>query len=797
MTVPQVIVVGGGAVGLSVAYHLGVRGGCTVTLLERNQLSSGTSWHAAGIVGPLRATVGMTRLANYARSLFPALEKETGLTTGYRQTGGYWLARDAARLDELQRVASVGRTEGLVPQMVLAHELDLPGLDLSAHVGALRVPEDGNVNPVDLCQAYARAATHRGVAIREQTGVRRLLTDGERVQGVELQDGTRLTADAVALCTGAWSRELAAAAGVALPLQAVEHMYVVTEAMPALPNPFPVVRDLDRGIYLKGDAGRLVIGGFEPNAKCWDAAAEGAATPFIELPDDWSQFEPFMHAALALVPGLSEVGIQRFMNGPESFTVDSRPLIGQVNELDHLFVACGMNSVGVMSSAGVGRLLADWILDGEPGVDAWEVDVARVDPLTATPRHMATRMREAVADVFALHWPYKQPTAGRGLRQSALHSRWAAQGAVFGLTGGWERGLWYARSDAERALPYSVSTQAWQGLVEREARLLTKGAALLDLSPFCKLRIEGSGALAGLNRLSTAQLDVALGRTVYTQLLNPHGGIELDITVSRRAEDQFDLTSGAATRWRDMAWLRRQLTGDVQIADHSEDLCIIGVMGAASRDLLRGLIDVWRDNPFGSTVDVTLAGAPCVLTRLSFVGTLGWEVTVSVQHAGMVFDALVAAGAQPFGHYALDACRVEKGFKHWGHELGPAITPLEAGLAGCIDWARDFQGKQALLKQRERGLTRRLHLLRVAGEPLLLHDEPVFEGGALVGMTTSGALGARTGLRLSFALLDVTPGESKEHTASREFEVDVAGVRYPAEVLLEAPYDPRGLEMRA
>ncbi|RKF16770.1 FAD-dependent oxidoreductase [Roseovarius spongiae] len=790
------LIIGGGAIGLSVAYHLGRRGASGVTLLERNTLTSGTSWHAAGIVGPLRATAGMTRLAAHALDLFPRLEAETGMATGYRRTGGYWLAREPARLDELRRICSLGRAQGMRPRMIGAEEVAVPGLALSDHVGALLVPEDGNVNPVDLCMAYARAARSAGVTIREGARVERLLTRGDRIRGAALADGTEIAADRVILCTGAWSRELAATAGVALPLQAVEHMYVVTTPIHDLPDPFPVIRDLDRGIYIKGDAGKLVIGGFEPDAKPWDAHGPEGDRAFLEMAEDWDQFAPFMEAALALMPSLADAGIQHFMNGPESFTADTRPYVGETPQVDGLFVAAGMNSVGVMSSAGIGRALADWAADGAAPSDLWEVDVARADPRAAAPAHMAERMKEAVADLFALHWPYKQPVAGRGLRCSALHDRWAAAGAVFGVTGGWERGLWYARSADERALPYSTGAQPWQPIAAREAAVMTQGTALLDLSPFTKLRMSGPGALAGLNALATAQMDVATGRAVYCQMLNPHGGIEMDVTVTRAGAEVFDITSGAATRWRDAAWLRRNLPNGCTLEDRTEAFCVIGVMGAGSRALLRGLAEEWPDMAFAHAAEVTLAGAPCRATRVSFVGALGWEITVATRDAPAVFDALLAAGGRPMGHYALESCRIEKGFRAWGHDLGPEITPLEAGLGFTIDWNKDFQGKAALAAQREAGATRRLVLLRMEGNPLMLHDEPVFEGDRLVGLTTSGGVGARTGLTLAFALVDTAPGETLAQTCARAFAVEVAGERRAATALRRAPYDPEGKEMR-
>ncbi|WP_293573671.1 FAD-dependent oxidoreductase [Phaeobacter sp.] len=790
---PRILIIGGGAIGLSIAYHLAKRGADDVTLLERNQLTSGTSWHAAGIVGPLRATPNMTRLAMAALEVFPALEAETGLSTGYRRTGGYWLAREAARLDELHRIADLGQTLGLDPRVIAAQDVPLPHLDLRQHLGALQVPEDANVNPVDLCMAYAKAARSRGVHLREQAAVTALLRDGSRITGVTLADGSHMQADVVVLATGAWSRELAAGIDVALPLQAVEHMYVVTEPLPDLPHPFPVIRDLNRGIYLKGDAGKLVIGGFEPNAKCWNPYGPEGNRPFLEMAEDWDQFTPFMEAALELCPALETAGIQHFMNGPESFTADTRPLVGETH-IDGLFVAAGMNSVGVMSSAGIGRELADWIVDGHPSMDLWEVDVARVDPATATPDHMAARMKEAVADLFALHWPYKQPKAGRNLRQTPLHDLWAAQGAQFGLTAGWERGLYYGPQQ-----PYSVAAQGWWPLARAEAAELAEGCALLELSPFTKVDITGASACAALNQLTTAQMDVAIGRAVYTQLLNPRGGIEMDVTITRLAKDHFHLTSGAATRARDLAFLRRTLRSalsqDLRITDVTEDFCTIGVMGSGSRALLQGLGDL-PDMAFAQAAEAVISGIPCRATRVSFVGELGWELTVANAAAPALLQSLLQAGARPMGHFALDGCRLEKGFKHWGHELGPDITPLEAGLAFTIDWSKDFTGKAALEQQKAKGVQRRLVLLNIEGAALMLHDEPVFEGGTHVGLTTSGGRGPRTGQNLCFAMINVTPGETLAETCERKFTVRVAGQEYSAQPLRRPPFDPKGERMR-
>ncbi|WP_170327708.1 GcvT family protein [Ruegeria arenilitoris] len=793
------IIIGGGAIGLSLAYHLASAGATDVQVLERNQLTSGTSWHAAGIVGPLRATPNMTQLAMYAGTLFPKLEEESGLSTGYRQTGGYWLARDPNRMDELHRIASLGRHLGLTPSILSPDQIDVPGLSTDGLVGALRVEEDANVNPVDLCMAYAKAARAKGVQIREGVRVDRLLVEGGGIKGVALADGTELLADRVALCAGAWSKKLADAAGVALPLQAVEHMYVVTEPMAGLPNPYPVLRDLDRGFYVKGDAGKLVIGGFEPNAKCWDAFGPEGDRPFLELPEDWDQFMPFMEGALELIPALSETGIQHFMNGPESFTHDTRPLIGQTPEVDGLYVATGMNSVGVMSSAGVGRVLADWMIAGEAPMDLWEVDVARVDPLASAADHIETRMEEAVSDAFALHWPFKQPKAGRGLRKSALHDKWAAAGAEFGLTVGWERGLWYARDDSERELPYSVGEQPWQEIIHREAAIMEHGTALIDLSPFGKFDITGSDALALVQYLATADLDVAPGRAVYTPLLNARGGVEADVTVLRLGSDHFRMVSGAATRQKDFAWLRRHGTGrDVVIRDVTEDVVVIGVMGAGSRDILAALSDAdWQDFPFSNARDVFVAGIPCRALRVSFVGELGWELYIPAHQGGPVFDALYAQGARPMGHFALDGCRIEKGFKHWGHDLGPDISPLEAGLGFAAAWDKEFLGKAALVRQKAEGPRRRAVIFELPDKPLILHDELIHEGGRVVGATTSGARGARTRKTYALGLVEIAPGETLPQTCDRSFTIEVAGKHYPAIPLMRPPFDPKNERMKS
>ena len=791
------IVIGGGAVGLSTAYHLGKHGAGSVLLVERNQLTSGTSWHAAGIVGPLRANPNMTRLSSYATTLFPQLEEETGLSTGYRVTGGYWLARDRARWHDFTRIAAVGRCFGMTPEIVTTEAMagDLGCIDAAGISVAMKTPEDASVNPVDLCMAYARAARQHGVEIAEHTAVAGLNKSGSRVTGITLADGRVIHAGAVALTTGAWSKKLAAEAGLHLPIQPVEHMYIVTEARPEFEN-FPVIRDLDHQIYVKGDAGKLLIGVFENDTVLWDPHGPQGDTPFLEMAENWDWFTPYMEKALELIPLLADTGIQFYMNGPESFTADTKPLIGAAPMVDGLFVAAGMNSVGIMSSAGVGRLLADWMVDGHPSMDAWEVDIARCDPIVAGEAHLANRMQEAVADNFAIHWPYKQPKAGRGLRLSTLHDAWAGAGAYFGVTATWERPFWFAKTEAEKHLGYAMEDQPWWPLAAREAAAMAEGTVLIDLTPFTKITVSGEGVLAGLNMLSTANLDRRCaddgGRAVYTQLLNERGGIEADLTVTRLDEHTFRLTSGAATRWRDLDYLRRHLPPETVIEDETEARSVIGVMGAGSREVLMHLAADFEDGGFASVRRFTIAGKPVTATRMSFVGELGWEIEMANADAAAVFAALHDAGAKPMGLLALEGCRIEKGFLHWGHELGPDITPLMAGLGFTIDWAKPNIATEALNRQRQQGVSEEIVLLQVEGGPMLLHDEPVREDGRLIGFTTSGARGPRTGLDLAFAMIETSAQPGQE----RVLEIEIAGSRYPARVLTEAPFDPKGGRMR-
>lgn len=810
----RIVIVGGGVIGLSVAYHLAQLGIDDVLLVERNQLASGTSWHAAGIVGPLRASMSLTRIAARACELFPRLEVDTGQQTGFQQTGGYWLARDPARMRELQRIAAIGELCGLDVSVMTANQLSArePYLHCDDLAGGLFVNQDGQANPVDICMAYAKGARGAGVEIRENVACTAIDCRDGAVHRVRLSDGTSIRCHKLVNCAGAWAPAIGALAGAPVPLQAVEHMYVVTEPVPDMPQPFPVLRDLEGGIYIKGDAGKLVLGGFEPDAKVWNPLCAEGDHAFVELPEDWDQFEPFMRAGLHRVPVLGDVGVRHFMNGPEAFTPDSRPLLGESPFVKNFFIAAGMNSTGMMSSAGIGLIMARWVVDGEAPGDLWDIDIARFDHRHGDPHYLAQRMREAVADVFAMHWPHKQPGTGRDLRRSPLHAAWQSAGAVFGAPAGWERPLWYAADAHERQFLHSYDAQHWWPMAAREASAARDAVAVFELTPFSKFDVSGKDALALLQQVCANDVDAPTGAVIYGQFLNARGGIEADVTITRDAENAFRVISGAATRWRDLSWLHRQaerLQLRAEITDRTEAEAVLGVMGPNSRALLQGLSsdDFSKAGfAFASSQRVEIAGIELRATRVSFAGELGWELYVTAAEALRLYEAIsdagFAHGMVHAGHLALDACRLEKGFRHWGHDIGPQQTPTQAGLGFAVAWDKTtgFIGRAALLAERDQGVARRLTLFAVDGDaahPLLLHDEPIYRDGKLVAHTTSGARGFRTDLSLCFAYLPCVRGEQPAALNASIYEIGVAGERYPLKLLSRAPYDPRGKRMRA
>lgn len=807
----DVVIVGGGIAGCSVAYHLAKLGISDVVLCERRQLTCGTTWHAAGLVTQLRATRRMTELAKYTGELFSSLEAETGQATGFMKRGSLRVARTQARFEELARGASMGRNFGLEVEMVGPGEIGERWAPVSTDgiVGGFWFPNDGQVNPADVTMAYARGARMGGARILENTPVERILVEGGRAVGVLTEKG-EIRAGKVVICGGMWSRELAAGVGVTLPLHAAEHFYIVTETIPGLPRDLPVLFVSDECSYYKEDAGKLLLGCFEPNAKPWGHDGIPQDFCFDSLPEDFEHFEPILDMAVRRVPLLANAGIKLFFNGPESFTPDDRYLIGETCEVDGLFCACGFNSVGILSSGGVGKALSEWIRDGRPPVELADVDVRRTLSFQSNRKYLYDRTTETLGLLFDMHWPHRQFATARGIRRSPFHDRLLAEGAFMTEAAGFERPGFFAGRGVSPGIEYSYGRQNWFGLCGQECRNTAQNVTLFDHSCFVKYHVEGRDALKALNRICANDIDVAVGRVVYTQWLNEKGGIEADVTVTRLSETAFLVVTIAVSQRRDMAWLKRHIPegAHVFVHDITSGLPILALMGPRSRDLLRAVSpDDFSDEgfPFGTSREIDLGYARVRASRLTYVGELGWELYVPAEFAAHVFDRLVEAGAafglRHGGYFAINSLRMEKGYRHWGHDIGEEDTPLQAGLGFAVAFGKPggFIGREALLRQKEAGPPRRrLVQVRLDDEdaPLLYHHEPVWRDGRIIGSVMSGAWGHRIGASLGMAYVECEDGVSDAFLSSMPLEIEIAWKRYPARAQLRGWYDPKGERLK-
>lgn len=808
----EVIVIGGGVIGCSIAYHLTKLGIADVLLLERKKLTCGTTWHAAGLVTQLRATRNMTELAKYTGELFYSLGKETGQETGFRQNGALRLAKTDARLEELSRGASMGRNFGLEMHAVSPGEIKerWPLVNLDGIVGGIWAPKDGQVNPTDVTQAFAKGARLGGATIIENLAVERILVESGRVSGVRTAYGD-VRARKVVICGGMWSRDFAAQFGVCLPLHAAEHFYIVTEAIPDLPRNLPVMFVSDEEAYYKEDAGKLLVGCFERDAKPW--ARDGIPSDFCfdSLPADFDHFARILDMAVKRVPALASAGIQLFFNGPESFTPDNRYLIGQTAEVEGLFAACGFNSVGILSSGGVGKALSEWIKDGRSPFDLSDVDVLRMQPFQATRAYLYDRTKEALGLLFAMHWPNRQYVTARNARVSVLHERLVGHGAVMTELAGWERPGYFAVNGAPRAIEYSFGRQNWFDAVGAECRNTAENVTLFDQSCYAKFMVDGRDACRALDRVCANDIDVPIGSIVYTQCLNARAGIEADVTVTRLAEDSFLVVTASASQTRDFVWLQRNIPKEahVFVRDVTSGLPMLSLMGPRSRDLLREIsgADLSSDRfPFATSQVIEIGYARVQASRLTYVGELGWELYIPAEFAPHVFDRIIAAGERyglaHGGYFAINSLRMEKAYGHWGHDIGSDDTPYNAGLGFAVnlDKPGGFIGREALFAQKQTGpIQRRLVHFRMTerNAPLLYHEEPVCADGKIVGSVTSGAYGHRVGASLGMGYVMHEGGVDAAWLSGRQFEVEVAGKRHPVEAQLAPFYDPKNIRVCA
>lgn len=798
----RVVIIGGGVIGCSVAYHLTKLGWQDVVLLERKQLTSGTTWHAAGLIAQLRATANMTKLAKYSQELYGNLEEETGVATGFKRCGSITVALTDERREELFRQAAMARAFGVDVEEISPDEVKqrYEHLNISGVTGGVYLDKDGQGDPANIALALAKGARQRGARVIERTRVSGIRREGRRVTGVDWEQGDEsghIACDMIVNCAGMWGHEVGRMAGVNVPLHACEHFYIVSEPIAGLTQ-MPVLRVPDECAYYKEDAGKILLGAFEPVAKPWRLDIP-ESFEFDQLPEDFDHFEPVLEAAVARMPMLADAGIHTFFNGPESFTPDDAYHLGLAPEMDNVWVAAGFNSIGIQSAGGAGMALAQWMEDGQKPFDLGDVDITRMQPFQGNRSYLRERSTETLGLLYADHFPYRQKATARGMRRTPFHRHLLENGAVMGELAGWERANWFARPGQDPEYSYSWKRQNFFDNVAEEVRAVRTNLGMYDMSSFGKIRVEGRDATAFMNHVGGGQYDVPVGKIVYTQFLNPTGGIEADVTVTRLSETAYLVVTPAATRLADETWMRRHI-GDfnVVITDVTAGEGVLAVMGPKARDLLQAVSPndfSNASNPFGTAQDIELGLGLARVHRVTYVGELGWEVYVSADMAAHAFETLHAAG-QEFGlklcgMHMMDCARIEKGFRHFGHDITPEDHVLEAGLGFAVKTDKsDFIGRDAVLRKKDEGLSARLLQFRLTDpEPLLYHNEPILRDGEIVGYLSSGAYGHHLGGAMGLGYVPCR-GETAAQVLSSRYEIDVAGTRVAAEASLKPMYDP-------
>ena len=800
----RIVVIGGGVIGTSVAYHLTALGETDVVLVEQGQLSSGTTWHAAGLVGQLRASESGTRLVQYSTQLYAELEAETGLTAGYKQCGAVTVARSEDRMVQLRRTAANAAAydlecELLTPEQALER---WPVMRVDDLVGAIWLPADGKANPADLTQALAKGARLRGARVVEHTRVTGVMTQDGRVTGVHTDAGD-VHAEIVVNCAGQWALHVGRMAGVNVPLHSAEHFYVVTETIDGVHPDLPILRDPDGYTYFKEEVGGLVIGGFEPEAKPW-VSPDAIPYPFEFqlLAEDWDHIQILMDNALLRIPALDHTGIKKFYNGPESFTPDNQFILGEAPELANFFVGAGFNSVGIASAGGAGRALAEWIVGGAPTSDLTSVDIRRFAPFNGN----VTWLHDRVAEILGLHyeipWPNREMTTARPFRRSPVHHLLVAANANFGSRMGWERANFFAPDGVDPAIEYTWDKPNWLPWSAAEQLSTRTGVTVFDQTSFSKYQLVGADAEAALQWLCSADVAVEPGRTVYSGMLNARGTYESDVTVTRIAADEYLIVSSAATTERDKDHIRRNLPAGAHasVVDVTSSLAVFGVMGPHSRALLAKLTTADLSNeafPFGTSQMIPLGYATVRATRITYVGELGWELYVPADFAVGVYEDLMTAGAEfgvaRGGYYAIESLRLEKGYRAFVRELTPNDNPVEAGLLFACKLGTDvaFLGRDAVERAKAEGPLRKLVSFAVdSADPMLWGGELILRDGAPCGQVTSAAWGEVTGACVGLGYVRSDAPITGDWIRAGSYEVNVGGDLYPISVSLRAIYDP-------
>ncbi|PIB22877.1 FAD-dependent oxidoreductase [Amylibacter kogurei] len=800
----RVVIIGGGVIGCSVAYHLAKLGWKDIVLLERKQLTSGTTWHAAGLIAQLRATANMTKLAKYSQELYGALESETGVATGFKRCGSITVALTDERKEEIYRQAAMARAFGVEVEEISPNEVKekYEHLNIEGVKAGVWLPLDGQGDPANIALALAKGARQNGAIVREHVRVENITKSGKRITGVEWEaNGERghIAADHVVNCAGMWGHEVGRMAGVNVPLQACEHFYIVTEAIKGLTQ-MPVLRVPDECAYYKEDAGKFLLGAFEPNAKPWGMDGIPSDFEFDQLPEDFDHFEPILEKACERLPMLADAGIHTFFNGPESFTPDDAYHLGLAPECENFWVAAGFNSIGIQSAGGAGMALAQWMDAGEKPFDLGDVDISRMQPFQGNKTYLYERSKETLGLLYADHFPYRQKATARGIRRTPFHQHLLRNGAVMGELAGWERANWFANAEQKPEYEYSWKRQNWFENSATEHRAVRENIGMYDMSSFGKIRVEGRDSETFLNYVCGGDMSVPVGKIVYTQFLNSSGGIEADVTVTRLSETAYLVVTPAATRLADQTWLQRHVGEyNVVITDVTAGEAVLAVMGPNSRKLLQAVSPndfTNATNPFGTAQEIEIGMGLARVHRVTYVGELGWEVYVSADQAAHVFETLQDAG-QEFdlklcGMHMMDSCRIEKGFRHFGHDITCEDHVMEAGLGFAVKTDKpNFIGRDAVLHKKDTGLNSRMvQFMLNESEPMLYHNEPILRDGEIVGYLSSGSYGHTLGGAVGLGYVPCA-GETAADVLGSSYEIDVAGTRVAATASLRPMYDPK------
>jgi glycine cleavage system T protein len=816
MTLPphaQIVVIGGGIIGCSTAYRLARDHKADVVLVEQGKLTSGSTWHAAGLVGQLRSSASITRILKYSVELYRGLEAETGLATGWKTTGCLRLATNPDRWTEFKRLATTAKSFGMEMHLISPEEVKKmwPLMETADLVGASWLPTDGQANPSDITQSLARGARMHGAKLYENVRVTGFDMKGDRIALVKTSRG-EIACEKVVNCAGQWARQVGALAGINVPLQPVKHQYIITEKLAGLAAGAPTIRDPDRRIYFKEDVGGLVMGGYEPNPQAWIPDAPGGDVPddweFRLFDDDYDHFEQHMAQAIVRVPALANAGVKQMINGPESFTPDGNFILGTAPECANMYVGAGFNAFGIAAGGGAGRVLAEWVIDGEAPLDLWVVDLRRFSNLHRDRQWVCNRTLEAYGKHYTVGFPHEEYRSGRPYIVSPLYERLKAHNGVFGSKLGWERPNWFAPDGVEPRDIYSMGRQNWFEPVGFEHRQVREAVGIFDQSSFAKYELTGPDALKALDWICANDVAKPVGRLTYTQLLNTRGGIEADLTVARLAEEKFYIVTGTGFRTHDLAWIRDHIGDDLdtRLTDVTEDFGTLSLMGPKARDVLSAVAEADVSNsgfPFGHGREMSVAGHEVRALRVTYVGELGWELHVPIDATGEVFDALMGAGKpygiRPVGYRALESLRLEKGYRAWGSDITPNDTPFEAGLGWAVKLRKntDFAGRRALEEIDGTPLTKRFAAFTTTDPDIVLVGrETILRNGEPVGYLTSGGYGYTLGKPIGYGYVRNADGVSDDFLTSGDYELLVAMERTPAKVHLEPLYDPMGKRVR-